>query len=499
MAPLQRVFLHPSAAGIFAMDSSGLIQQLTDVVGEQFTHTTPVALRTYDCDALTIYKGVPSAVVLPESTEEVRRIVEICRECRVPLIARGAGTGLSGGATPLPGGVLIVFTRMNRILEIDYENRLARVQTGVVNLDLTKKTLPHGFHYAPDPSSQAACTIGGNAAENAGGAHCLKYGMTTNHILEMTIVLPTGEVARLGADGEDAPGLDLRGFFIGSEGTFAIITELTVRLTPNPESVRTMLACFSRVGDACRTVSDVIAAGAVPAAMELMDRYTIEAIEAVVQAGYPRDAEAVLLIELDGLPSSIKPLETLIRDVCEKNNCSSFRIAQTEEERENLWMGRKKAFGAFGVIAPAYYCLDGTVPRSKLAQVLGEFDEIASRYDLRITNVFHAGDGSLHPNVLFDDQAPGETERVIECGAEVLRACIRAGGVLSGEHGIGLEKIREMKEQFDEPTLGIMERVRDAIDQDGLMNPGKIMPDEEHVFPLASGGALARMSGGMTK
>lgn len=481
------------------MDAAGFIQQLTDVVGEEFIHTDPVALRTYDCDGLMIYKGAPSAVVLPDSAEEVRRIVEICREHQVPLIARGAGTGLSGGATPKPGGALIVFTRMNRILEIDYENRLARVQPGVVNLDLSRETLPRGFHYAPDPSSQAACTIGGNAAENSGGAHCLKYGMTTNHVMEMSVVLPTGEVARLGADGEEAPGYDLRGFFIGSEGTLAVTTEITVRLTPNPESARTMLACFSKVGDACRTVSDVIAAGAVPAAMELMDRWTIEAIEAVVRAGYPRDAEAVLLIELDGLPSSIRPLETLVREISERNGCSSFRVAQTEEEREGLWMGRKKAFGAFGVIAPAYYCLDGTVPRSKLAQALEEFDEIASRYGLRITNVFHAGDGSLHPNVLFDDQVPGETERAIECGAEVLRACIRAGGVLSGEHGIGIEKIREMKDQFDEATLGIMERVRDAIDADGLMNPGKLIPDEENVFPVALGGAVARMGGGMTK
>ncbi len=481
------------------MDAAGFIQQLTDVVGEEFIHTDPVARRTYDCDGLTIYKGAPSAVVLPDSAEEVRRIVEICREHQVPLIARGAGTGLSGGATPKPGGALIVFTRMSRILEIDYENRLARVQPGVVNLDLSRETLPRGFHYAPDPSSQAACTIGGNAAENSGGAHCLKYGMTTNHVMEMSVVLPTGEVARLGADGEEAPGYDLRGFFIGSEGTLAVTTEITVRLTPNPESARTMLACFSKMGDACRTVSDVIAAGAVPAAMELMDRWTIEAIEAVVRAGYPRDAEAVLLIELDGLPSSIRPLETLVREISERNGCSSFRVAQTEEEREGLWMGRKKAFGAFGVIAPAYYCLDGTVPRSKLAQALEEFDEIASRYGLRITNVFHAGDGSLHPNVLFDDQVPGETERAIECGAEVLRACIRAGGVLSGEHGIGIEKIREMKDQFDEATLGIMERVRDAIDADGLMNPGKLIPDEENVFPVALGGAVARMGGGMTK
>ncbi len=481
------------------MDNAAFVRRLTEVVGEEFIHTDPVALRTYDCDGLTIYKGVPSAVVLPESTEEVRRVVEICREYRVPVIARGAGTGLSGGATPRPGGVLVVFTRMNRILELDYENRLARVQPGVVNLHLSHETLPHGFHYAPDPSSQAACTIGGNAAENSGGAHCLKYGMTTNHILEMVVVLPTGDVVRLGADGEEAPGFDLRGLFIGSEGTFAIITELTVRLTPNPESVRTMLACFSRVGDACRTVSDVIAAGAVPAAMELMDRYTIEAIEAVVQAGYPQDAEAVLLIELDGLPSSIAPLEALIREISEKNGCSSFRVAQTEEEREGLWLGRKKAFGAFGVIAPAYYCLDGTVPRSKLAQVLEEFDEIAARFDLRITNVFHAGDGSLHPNVLFDDGVPGETERAVECGAEVLRACIRAGGVLSGEHGIGIEKIREMKDQFDEATLGIMEGMRDAIDEEGLMNPGKLIPDEENVFPIALGAGVARMGGGMTK
>lgn len=481
------------------MDRAGFISRLTEVVGEEFVHTDPVALRTYDCDGLTIYKGVPSAVVLPARTEEVRRVVNLCREYRVPLIARGAGTGLSGGATPLPGGVLIVFVRMNKILEIDYANRLARVQPGVVNLHLSQETLPHGFHYAPDPSSQAACTIGGNAAENSGGAHCLKYGMTTNHILEMEVVLPTGEVARLGADGEEAPGLDLRGFFIGSEGTFAVTTELTVRLTPNPESVRTMLACFAKVGDACRTVSDVIAAGAVPAAMELMDRYTIEAIEAVTQAGYPRDAEAVLLVELDGLPSSIRPLEALIQEVSEKNGCSSFRVAQTEEEREGLWMGRKKAFGAFGVIAPAYYCLDGTVPRSKLAQVLEEFDEIAARHGLRITNVFHAGDGSLHPNVLFDDQTPGETERAIECGAEVLRACIRAGGVLSGEHGIGIEKIREMKDQFDEPTLAIMERVREVIDADGLMNPGKLIPDEDNVFPVSLGGPVARMGGGMTK
>ncbi|MBI1725552.1 MAG: FAD-binding protein [Candidatus Tectomicrobia bacterium] len=484
------------------MDQATLIAKLTGAVGADYIHTDPVALRAYNCDALTIYKGQPSAVVLPADTEQVQQVVRLCREAGVPLIPRGAGTCLSGGATPAPGGVLAVFVRMNQILEIDYENRLARVQPGVVNLHLSRETLPRGFHYAPDPSSQMACTIGGNAAENSGGAHCLKYGMTTNHIQGMTVVLASGDAVRLGSDGDEAPGLDLRGFFIGSEGTFAVTTELTVRLTPNPEGVRTMLACFKEVGDACRTVSEVIAAGAVPAAMELMDRYTIEAVEKVMQAGYPKDAGAVLLIELDGLPSSMRPLEALIHGICMRNACASFRAAQSEAERDSLWMGRKRAFGAFGAIAPAYYCLDGTVPRSKLAVVLEEFDRIAARYGLRITNVFHAGDGSLHPNVLFDDRVPGETARAVECGAEVLRACIRAGGVLSGEHGIGIEKKREMRDQFDDATLGIMERVRDAVDPEGLFNPGKILPGGDVEFPLADAsqpGGVARMAAAFSK
>ncbi|MDA1000134.1 MAG: FAD-binding protein [bacterium] len=481
------------------MDPAAFIAKLTEIVGEDFIHTAPEALKTYECDALTIYKGVPSAVVLPEDTEEVRQIVLACRGAGVPLIARGAGTCLSGGATPAPGGVLVVFTRMNKILDVDYENRLARVQPGVVNLHLTQETSPHGFHYAPDPSSQMACTIGGNAAENSGGPHCLKYGMTTNHIQEMIVVLGSGEVVRLGADGDEVPGYDLRGIFIGSEGTFAVTTELIVRLTPNPEGVRTMLASFPSVTDACQTVSDTIAAGCVPAAMELMDRYTLEAIEAIMKAGYPKDAEAVLLIELDGLFSSMKPLEKMIRDICEKNRCSDFRMAETEAERASLWKGRKNAFGAFGAIAPCYYCLDGTVPRSKLAQVLEEFDQIGREHGFRITNVFHAGDGSLHPNVLFDDRNPGETERAIACGADVLRACIRAGGVLSGEHGIGIEKIREMRDQFDAETLSGMERLRDAIDPEGLLNPGKLIPGGEVEFPVAQRGGITRMPAGISK
>ncbi|MEE8248263.1 MAG: FAD-linked oxidase C-terminal domain-containing protein, partial [Alphaproteobacteria bacterium] len=360
-------------------------------------------------------------------------------------------------------------------------------------------TRPLGLHYAPDPSSQMACTIGGNAAENSGGAHCLKYGMTTNHILGMSVVLSSGEAIRLGSDGEEAPGLDLRGIFVGSEGTFCVMTELTVRLTPNPEGVRTMLTTFAEVGDACRTVSDIIAAGAVPAAMELMDRYTVEAIEKVMKAGYPRDAAAVLLIELDGSYPSMQPLEAIVRDICARNNCTSFRLAETEAERESLWMGRKKAFGAFGAIAPAYYCLDGTVPRSKLAEVLAEFEEIGERFGFIVTNVFHAGDGSLHPNVLFDDRVPGETERAVACGSEILKACIRAGGVLSGEHGIGIEKMREMTYQFDEATLSMMSRVRDAIEPTGLLNPGKIFPGEDVLFPVTAGGGITRPGAGMSK
>jgi len=481
------------------LNRTALIEMLIKVVGEDYVHTAHAALRAYDHDALMIYKGQPGMVVLPETTKEVSRVMSICREENLPIIARGAGTCLSGGATPAPGGVLIVTTRMNRILEVDYENLVARVQPGVVNLHLSNETRPHGFHYAPDPSSQMACTIGGNAAENSGGAHCLKYGMTTNHILGMTVVLSSGEVVQLGSDGEEAPGLDLRGFFVGSEGTFAMTTEIVVRLTPNPEGVRTMLTTFSEVGDACHTVSDVIASGAVPAAMELMDRYTVEAIEKVMKAGYPQDAAAVLLIELDGLLPSMRPLEVVIRDICDKNRCTSFRLAENEEEREALWMGRKKAFGAFGAIAPAYYCLDGTVPRSKLAEVLAEFDEIGVRFGFTITNVFHAGDGSLHPNVLFNDRVPGETERAVECGAEILRVCIRAGGVLSGEHGIGIEKMREMVDQFDAPTLKMMERMRDVIEPTGLLNPGKIFPGENVLFPIAQSGGAMRAVPGMSK
>ena len=481
------------------VDFEKLNKKLSEIVGQDFIHSDPVAMRTYDCDALTLYKGTPIFVVLPETSEQVSQVVKICLENKVPIIARGAGTCLSGGATPVPGGVMIVFTRMNKILELDFENRLARVQPGVVNLELTKNTLSHGFHYAPDPSSQIACTLGGNVAENSGGAHCLKYGMTTNHVLGMKVVLSSGETLQIGSDAHDLGGLDLRGFFVGSEGTFGIITEITVRLTPNPESVKTMLASFEEVGDACRTVSEIIASGAVPAAMELMDKYTIEAIETVVKAGYPKGAAAVLLIELDGFLSSMNPLEKIVKSICESNACSSFDIASDEQERENLWMGRKKAFGAFGVISPSYYCLDGTVPRSKLAQVLEEFEGIGERFNLRITNVFHAGDGSLHPNVLFDENVPGETERAVECGSEILRACIRVGGVLSGEHGIGIEKIREMKDQFDESTLETMDNLRSTIDPVGFFNPGKVIPNEEFVFPISIGQGFSSKFAGLTK
>ena len=481
------------------VDYQSLNKKLSKIVGEDFIHSDPIAMKTYDCDALTLYKGTPIFVVLPETSEQVSQIVKVCLENEIPIIARGAGTCLSGGATPVPGGVLIVFTRMNKILELDFENRLARVQPGVVNLELTKATLSNGFHYAPDPSSQMACTIGGNVAENSGGAHCLKYGMTTNHVLGMKVVLSSGEILQIGSDTNEVGGIDLRGFFIGSEGTFGIITEIIVRLTPNPAGVKTMLASFKEVGDACRTVSEIIASGAVPAAMELMDKYTIEAIETVVKAGYPKGAAAVLLIELDGFISSMQPLEKIVKDICELNSCTSFKLASNEKEREDLWMGRKKAFGAFGAISPSYYCLDGTVPRSKLAQVLAEFENIGEKFSLRITNVFHAGDGSLHPNVLFNENVPGEVERAIDCGSEILKACIRVGGVLSGEHGIGIEKIREMKDQFDESTLETMDNLRSVVDPIGFFNPGKVIPNDEFVFPISIGQSFSSKFAGITK
>ena len=457
-----------------------LIRAFERIVGPEGVISSPDELRVYDCDALTFFhRCPPDVVVLPTSTSQVAEIVRRCYEFGVPFLPRGAGTGLSGGATPRAGGVMIVLTRMTRILDLDLANRMATVEAGCVNLWLTKAVECHGLFYAPDPASQAACTIGGNVAENAGGPHCLKYGVTTNHVLGATVVLPDGEVVRLGGKVSDSPGCDLLGVFTGAEGTLGICTEVTVRLLPQPEAVKTILAIFRTIEDACSAVSGVIARGIIPVAMEMLDRETITAVEANVKAGYPLDAGAVLLIELDGPRGEIEAEAVGVEAVCREQGCLDVRVAQTEEERALLWKGRKEAAGSFGRIAHHYYLQDAVVPRTKLAQVLREIEEIGARYRVKIANVAHAGDGNVHPMICVDRDVPGCEERAIQAGSEIMRRCIQLGGTVTGEHGIGLEKREYLRLMYSPADLAVMHRVRGVFDPAGLCNPGKIFPDED--------------------
>jgi len=459
-----------------------LIQACQRIVGPEGVVSAPDELRVYECDALTSYHGsLPDLVVLPTSTPQVAEVVRLCRDAGVPFLPRGAGTGLSGGATPHAGGILIVLTRMTRILGIDVPNRMATVEAGCVNLWLTNAVKHAGLFYAPDPASQQACTIGGNVAENAGGPHCLKYGVTTNHVLGATVVLPDGDVARLGGTLADGPGYDLLGVFVGSEGTLGICTEVTVRLTPQPEAVKTILAVFRSIEDASNTVSGIIGRGIIPVAMELMDRETIKAVEANVKAGYPLDAGAVLLIELDGPRAEIEAEAVGVEAVCRDQTCLEVRVARTEEERALLWKGRKEAAGSFGRIAHHYHLQDAVVPRTKLPQVLREIEEIGARYGIKIANVAHAGDGNVHPMICVDRDVPGCEERAMAAGSEIMRRCIEAGGSVTGEHGIGLEKRDYLGLMYSPADLAVMRRVRAVFDPAGLCNPGKIFPDSvEH-------------------
>jgi glycolate oxidase len=466
--------------GLTPATRARLIHACERIVGTGGVISAPDELRVYDCDALTFYhRAMPDLVVLPTSTHQVAAVVRLCREICVPFLPRGAGTGLSGGATPTAGGVMIVLTRMNRILEIDLPNRMATVEAGCVNLWLTNAVNGHGFFYAPDPASQQACTIGGNVAENAGGPHCLKYGVTTNHVLGATVVLPDGEVVRLGGKVQDTPGYDLLGVFVGSEGTLGLCTEVTVRLLPQPEAVKTILAIFRTVEDASNAVSAIIARGIIPVAMEMMDREIIQAVEANVKAGYPLDAGAVLLIELDGPRADIEAKAVGVEALCREHRCIELRVARTEEERTLLWKGRKEAAGSVGRITHHYYLQDAVVPRTKLPQVLREIGEIGSRHGLTIANVFHAGDGNLHPLICFDLHTPGDLERAIAAGSEIMRRCIEAGGTVSGEHGIGLEKRDYLRLIYSPADLAAMQRVRHVFDPAGLCNPGKIFPDDD--------------------
>ncbi|MDX6591281.1 MAG: glycolate oxidase [Gaiellales bacterium] len=449
-----------------------LIDDLGAAVGPEQVISDPTALRTYQSDGLTGYRAVPQAVVLPGNTAEVVACVEVCGRHEIPFVARGAGTGLSGGAVPVAEGIVIALSRMKRILDVDVPNRRVRLQPGVTNLDVTRAVTGHGLYYAPDPSSQQVCTIGGNVAENSGGAHCLKYGFTTNHVLEAEVVLASGEVVRL----EQGDRLDLLGTLVGSEGTLGVVTEVTVRVLPRPELVETLLAAFDSTDHAGEAVSAIIAAGIIPAAIEMMDELTIQAAEAAVGAGLPLDAGAVLLVELDGPAIEVDALLARTVGLIAKAGATEVRRAADDVERAGFWHGRKAAFAAMGRISPDYYVQDGVVPRTKLPDTLRRIAELSEQYGLRVGNVFHAGDGNLHPLVLYDAAVEGQAELAERLASDILMACIDAGGSLTGEHGIGLDKARHMPRMFSDADLDAMHRLRCGFDPAGRCNPGKVFP-----------------------
>jgi len=452
-----------------------LIRELQAAIGRRWVLHAPEDLIVYEYDA-TIERGLPEVVVLPDSAQQVAAAVRIARRHGLPVTARGAGTGLSGGAIPCDSGVVIAVTRMNRILEVDPENRLAVVEPGVINLDISKAVASYGLYYAPDPASQKACTIGGNVAEN--GPHCLCYGVTTNHVLGLEVVTADGEIVWLGGKTADPPGYDLTGVMVGSEGTLGIVTKIIVRLLHRPESTITLLAIFDEVDQASEAVSAIIGQGIVPAALEMMDKATMEAVEAAVHAGYPPDAGAVLLIEVEGLEAEARQQAEAVRGVCQELGARELRIGFSPEERERLWAGRKSALGALGRLAPSYYILDGVVPRTKLPAVLRGVYEVCDRHGFRVANVFHAGDGNLHPNIMFDERVPGATERVLELGEEIMRLCVDAGGSITGEHGVGYEKRNYMSWIFSRDDLAVMASLKVAFGAGESFNPGKIFPSD---------------------
>jgi glycolate dehydrogenase FAD-linked subunit len=457
------------------MNNLRIVKHLESIVGKQNVLYHKEDTIVYEQDAF-VMSALPDFVVLPSKTSEVSDIVKLANKEGIPIVPRGAGTGISGGAIPISGGIIVSLTRMNRILEIDLKNRLAVVEPGVVNLELTKAVTPYGFFYAPDPSSQMVCTLGGNVAENAGGIHSIAYGATTNHILGLEVVLPDGEVIDIGGKSVDTPLFDLVGIVVGSEGTLGLVTKITLKLMRRPEAVGTMTAIFDSIDDAGQTVADIIENGIIPSALEMMDKLSIRAVEEVFHAGYPMDAEAVLLVEVEGLGETLQRSTPLIRDLCIKNRARDVRIAETETERQLLWKGRKSVAGAVGKIRPNQYTQDGVVPRPKLPEVLRKVIEIGEKRSLLIANIAHAGDGNLHPLILFDPKIPGELEKVIEAGGEILKLCVEAGGTITGEHGVGIEKNEYMSWLFSEDDLNAMERLKDTFDPKGLFNPGKIFP-----------------------
>ncbi|MFL5269077.1 MAG: FAD-linked oxidase C-terminal domain-containing protein [Stellaceae bacterium] len=456
--------------------SPEIVAALRRIVPGEGVIFSEVERRVYESDGLTAYRQLPLVVVLPSTVEQVAAVLRYCKEVGLKVVPRGAGTSLSGGALPLADGVLLGMAKFNRILEVDYDNRCVVAQPGVTNLAITKAVENAGFYYAPDPSSQIACSIGGNVAENSGGVHCLKYGLTTNNILGIEVVLIDGEVIRLGGKHLDSEGYDLLGVMTGSEGLLGVVTEVTVRILPKPTTARVVLVGFAAVEDAGNCVAAVIAAGIIPAGMEMMDKLAVHAAEAFVNVGYPLDVEALLLIELDGVPAEVDHLIAKVQAIAGDHGATMMRLSGDEAERLALWSGRKAAFPAVGRISPDYYCMDGTIPRARLAEVLARMRALSERYRLAVANVFHAGDGNLHPLILYDANKPGEIERAEEMGADILRLCVEVGGVLTGEHGVGVEKRDLMGTMFDDRDLAHQQRLKCAFDPDGLLNPGKVFP-----------------------
>jgi glycolate oxidase len=462
--------------------------EIESIVGRDGVLSDRDELLVYESDGLTLFRALADFVVFPRSAEDVSAVVKLASREGLPFVARGAGTGLSGGCLPAEGGIVLSLMRMNRVLEVDYDNHVAVVEPGLVNLHLSWAVGPRGYYYAPDPSSQQACTIGGNIANNSGGPHTLKYGVTTNHVLGLEVVMPDGEILWLGGRTRETPGYDLVGVFVGSEGTFGIATKIVVRILRKPQAVKTVLAVFDEVEQASAAVSAIIARGLVPAAVEMIDHLTIQAVEDAFGCGYPRDAAAALLVELDGLAIGMDTQGERIVQACRDSGARDVRTARDEAERQLLWKGRKSAFGAYGRISPAYMVMDGVIPRTKLPYVVTRVNEIVAEHGLRVGNVFHAGDGNLHPNILYDPRKPGEETRVMAAGAAIMKLCAEVGGSISGEHGIGLEKSDFMPFIFSAADLDLMQKLKSAFNPTGLCNPGKVFPTNKscvEVGPVA--------------
>jgi glycolate oxidase len=468
-----------------ALDSQqqALLARLRQIYQPQDVLAEKPQLAPFESDALTAFHQMPLAAVFPRTTDEIAATVKACYELDIPFLARGSGTSLSGGSLPIAGGLIIVLSKMNRILDIDLDNLRMVVQPGVINAWVSRDVAAQGLYYSPDPSSQIVCTIGGNIAFNSGGAHCLKYGMTSNHVLGMKVVLPDGEIVEIGGKSLESPGMDLCGLMVGSEGLLGIATEITLRLLPKPESVKTVLAAYNHVEDAGRAVADVIGSGLLPVALEIMDRLAIDAAEAAVQAGYPPDAQSLLIVELDGPRDEVETQFEALLDTLHRSGATKLVVPQTEAERAKIWKGRKSAFSAVGRLSPDYLVQDGVVPRSKLGEALGKIGRLAQHYGLRVANVFHAGDGNLHPLVLFDNSIPGQLHTAEQLAGDILRMCVDLGGSITGEHGVGVEKIGYMEYQFSAADLDAMRMVRRAFDPKGLSNRGKMLPGDSPDTP----------------